>query len=89
MDATSIPVPADPDRDRSGTASVEITAGWHFSGGSDKGIFGYSASLLVAAYARTGEWAAKSRRALSCPQLCRGLGLDTPTVRTGENAVTC
>ncbi|MFI9617251.1 hypothetical protein ACIHCM_37360 [Streptomyces sp. NPDC052023] len=28
VDATSIPVLADPDSDRSGTASVEITAGW-------------------------------------------------------------
>ncbi|MFI6286109.1 hypothetical protein ACIBCM_15340 [Streptomyces sp. NPDC051018] len=88
VDATSIPVLADPDSDRSGTASVEITAGWHFSGGSDKGIFGYSASLLVAAHSRTGEGAAKGRRAPSYPQLCLGLSLDTPTVRTGENAVT-
>ncbi|MFJ4435193.1 hypothetical protein [Streptomyces sp. NPDC088923] len=88
VDATSIPVLAKPDSDYSGTASVEITAGWHFSGGSDKGIFGYSASLLVAAHSRTGERAAKGRRAPSYPQLCLGLSLDTPTVRTGENAVT-
>ncbi|MBD3579206.1 hypothetical protein ICJ52_23635 [Streptomyces sp. KD18] len=88
VDATSIPVLANPDSDRSGTASVEITAGWHFSGGSDKGTFGYSASLLVAAHSRSGEGAAKGRRAPSYPQLCLGLGLDTPTVRTGENAVT-
>ncbi|MGW6459130.1 hypothetical protein ACWF94_24945 [Streptomyces sp. NPDC055078] len=88
VDATSVPVLADPDSDRSGTASVEITAGWHFSGGSDKGVFGYSATLLVAAHSRTGEGAAKGRRAPFYPQLCLGLTLDTPTVRTGENAVT-
>ncbi|MFD7110112.1 hypothetical protein ACFWAF_07915 [Streptomyces microflavus] len=47
-----------------------------------------SASLLVAAHSRTSEGAAKGRRAPSYPQLCLGLSLDTPTVRTGENAVT-
>ncbi|MFI7354798.1 hypothetical protein ACIBTP_12705 [Streptomyces avidinii] len=87
VDATSIPVLARPDSDRSGTASVEITAGWHYRGGSNEGIFGYSATLLVAAHSRTSEQAAKGRRAPSYPQLCLGLTLDTPTVRTGENAV--
>ncbi|MFI8280040.1 hypothetical protein ACIGBH_35080 [Streptomyces sp. NPDC085929] len=87
VDATSIPVLARPDSDRSGTASVEITAGWHYRGGSDEGIFGYSATLLVAAHSRTSEQAAKGRRTPSYPQLCLGLTLDTPTVRTGENAV--
>lgn len=47
-----------------------------------------TASLLVAAHYRTGEAAARGRRAPSYPQLCLGLSLDTPTVRTGENAVT-
>ncbi|WP_311318656.1 DUF4265 domain-containing protein [Streptomyces sp. 2132.2] len=40
VDATSIPVLARPDSDRSGTASVEITAGRHYRGGSDEGGFG-------------------------------------------------
>jgi hypothetical protein len=34
VDATSVPVVAHPDSRRRGSASVEITAGWHFKGGS-------------------------------------------------------
>ncbi|MFI9617252.1 hypothetical protein ACIHCM_37365 [Streptomyces sp. NPDC052023] len=43
--------------------------------------------MLVAAHSRTSEEAAKGRRAPFYPQFCLGLTLDTPTVRTGENAV--
>ncbi|MEX2973079.1 hypothetical protein [Streptomyces sp. C184] len=86
VDATAIPVLADPDRERAGTASVEITAGWHHSAGADEGTFGYSASFVVAAHRRpAGEGTGKP---LAYPQLCVGLVLDTPTVRTGRNAVT-
>lgn len=86
VDATAIPVLADPDRERAGTASVEITAGWHYSAGADEGTFGYSASFVVAAHRRRpGERAGKP---LAYPQLCVGLVLDTPTVRVGGNAVT-
>ncbi|MEU9490090.1 hypothetical protein AB0D83_41845 [Streptomyces decoyicus] len=86
VDATPIPVLADPDKERAGTASVEITAGWHYSAGADEGTFGYSASFVVAAHRRRpGERAGKP---LAYPQLCLGLVLDTPTVRVGRNAVT-
>ncbi|KNB50383.1 hypothetical protein AC230_00815 [Streptomyces caatingaensis] len=89
VDATAIPVLAKPDSEFSGTASVEITAGLHFSGGSDEGVFGYSATFLVAAHTRpahvTGTTPAKTT---AYPQLCLGLVLDTPTVRTGPNAIT-
>ncbi|ANP56717.1 hypothetical protein J2Z21_009828 [Streptomyces griseochromogenes] len=86
VDATPIPVLAHPDSERTATASVEITAGWHYSGGSDEPTFGYSASFVVAAHRRRpGESAGKP---LAYPQMCVGLVLDTPTVRTGANAVT-
>lgn len=85
VDATSIPVLAHPATDRSPTAFVEITAGWHFSGGSGEGTFGYSASFVVAAHRRRpGESAGKPT---AYPQMCVGLVLDTPTVRTGRNAI--
>ncbi|MGW3511866.1 hypothetical protein [Streptomyces sp. NPDC000994] len=86
VDATAIPVLAHPDSDRNGTASVEITAGWHYSGGSDKGNFGYSATFVVAAHRRPpGQEAGDPT---GYPQMCVGLVLDTPTVRTGRNAIT-
>jgi hypothetical protein len=86
VDATAIPVLARPDSARSQTASVEITAGWHYSGGSDEPTFGYSASFVVAAHRRRpGE---EKGKPLPYPQMCIGLVLDTPTVRTGPNAVT-
>ncbi|MFE9659050.1 hypothetical protein [Streptomyces sp. NPDC005955] len=88
VDATAIPVMAKPDSEHSDSASVEITAGWHFSGGSDKGIFGYSATLLVAAHTRPPGPAGKTQGLVEYPQLCLGLVLDTPTVRTGPNAIT-
>ncbi|KUN06964.1 hypothetical protein AQI95_11950 [Streptomyces yokosukanensis] len=85
VDATSIPVLAHPASDRTPTASVEITAGWHYSGGCGEGTFGYSASFVVAAHRRRpGESAGKPT---AYPQMCVGLVLDTPTVRTGRNAV--
>ncbi|MET8178507.1 hypothetical protein [Streptomyces sp. NPDC005336] len=86
VDATAIPVLAHPDSDRTGTASVEITAGWHYSGGSDTGTFGYSASFVVAAHTRRPQDTAG--KATAYPQMCVGLILNTPTVRTGPNAVT-
>ncbi|WP_139151336.1 hypothetical protein [Streptomyces sp. WMMB 322] len=84
VDATPIPVLAHPDSGRSHTASVEITAGWHYSAGSSDGIFGYSATLVVAAHTKRPE---QGKKALPYPQLCLGLALDTPTVRTGQNAI--
>ncbi|MDK1348086.1 hypothetical protein QNO09_33360 [Streptomyces sp. 378] len=85
VDATSIPVLSHPASDRTPTAPVEITAGWHYSGGSGEGTFGYSATFVVAAHRRRpGESAGKPT---AYPQMCVGLVLDTPTVRTGRNAV--
>ncbi|WP_338897764.1 hypothetical protein WBG99_21000 [Streptomyces sp. TG1A-60] len=85
VDATAIPVLARHSSERSQTASVEVTAGWHFSGGSDEGTFGYSATFVVAAHRRRpGEPAGKPT---AYPQMCVGLVLDTPTVRIGRNAV--
>ncbi|MGW1978686.1 hypothetical protein [Streptomyces sp. NPDC001889] len=93
VDATAVPVMAEPDSEYTGTASVEITAGWHFSGGSDKGVFGYSATLLaatllVAAHTRPPRPAGKAQGLVEYPRLCLGLVLETPTVRTGPNAIT-
>jgi len=85
VDATAIPVLASPDSERTGIASVEITAGWHYSGGSDEGIFGYSATFVVAAHTRRPK--DQAGKPTAYPQLCVGLILDTPTVRTGPNAV--
>ncbi|MET8983806.1 hypothetical protein ABZX85_50450 [Streptomyces sp. NPDC004539] len=85
VDGTSIPVLADPASERTQTASVEITAGWHYSAGSDEGTFGYSATFAVAAHRRRpGEPPGKPT---AYPQMCVGMILDTPTVRTGRNAV--
>ncbi|MEU5102055.1 hypothetical protein AB0H07_07150 [Streptomyces sp. NPDC021354] len=86
VDATAIPVLAHPDSDRNGTASVEVTAGWHYSGGSNTGTFGYSATFVVAAHRRPPGQEAGDPTAY--PQMCLGLVLDTPTVRTGRNAIT-
>ncbi|MET7300371.1 hypothetical protein [Embleya sp. NPDC005575] len=80
IDATSIPVMSRPAGMRSGLGSVEVTAGWHFSGGSDDGVFGYSAHLIVAAH--------RGRRtSVPYPQLCLGFTLDSPSRRVGANAV--
>ncbi|WP_405771996.1 hypothetical protein [Streptomyces sp. NBC_01538] len=84
VDATSVPVVAHPDSRLRGTASVEITAGWHFKGGTGDKTFGYSATLAIAAHHRDHE----DETPKAYPQLCLGFELDTPTVRTGPNAVT-
>ncbi|MEV6500011.1 hypothetical protein [Streptomyces prunicolor] len=84
VDATSVPVVAHPDNRRRGTASVEITAGWHFKGGTGDKTFGYSATLAIAAHHRDHD----DETPKAYPQLCLGFELDTPTVRTGPNAVT-
>ncbi|MEU3958870.1 hypothetical protein AB0F42_03405 [Streptomyces buecherae] len=65
---------------------MEITAGWHYSGGSDKGVFGYSATFVVAAHRR--QPGQKAGDPTTYPQMCVGLVLDSPTVRTGRNAIT-
>lgn len=87
-DTTPVPAWHQPPRERRGLASVEFTAGWHYCGGSEEGIFGYSASLLVAASRRhpVGHRQA-GERVSRHPQLALGLVLDTPGKRIGPNAV--
>ncbi|NUW03076.1 hypothetical protein [Streptomyces sp. CAI 127] len=87
-DTTPIPAWHQPPRERRGLASVELTAGWHYCGGSEEGIFGHSASLLVASSRRhpTGHPQA-GERVSRHPQLALGLVLDTPGKRIGPNAV--
>ncbi|MFJ7910059.1 hypothetical protein [Kitasatospora sp. NPDC096204] len=88
VDTTSVPAWHHPASHRRELASVETTAGWHFSGGSDEGIFGHSATLLVAASRRHPAGRANAgRRVGKHPQLALGLVLDTPGKRVGPNAV--
>ncbi|WP_371598284.1 hypothetical protein [Streptomyces sp. NBC_00564] len=84
VDATAIPVSARDHSSRRGTASVEITAGWHVKGGTGEQVFGYSAALAIAAHHRDRD----DQTAKAYPQLCLGFELDTPGFRTGPNAVT-
>jgi hypothetical protein len=88
VDSTSVPSWQRPPSDRRGLSSVEITAGWHYSGGSDEGVFGYSATLLVAASRRHPEGHARAGQRISAhPQLALGLVLDAPGKRIGPNAI--
>jgi hypothetical protein len=88
VDTTSIPTWHRPPSHRRGLGSVEITAGWHYSGGSDEGVFGHSATLLVAASRRHPERHRHAgQRASAHPQLALGLVLDTPGKRIGPNAI--
>lgn len=88
VDTTPIPAWHRPPSRRRALASVELTAGWHFCGGSSEGIFGHSATLLVAASRRhpTGHPQA-GKRVSRHPQLVLGLVLDTPGKRIGPNAI--
>ncbi|MEU3074257.1 hypothetical protein [Streptomyces laurentii] len=87
-DTTPIPAWHQPARERRGLASIELTAGWHYCGGSEEGIFGHSASLLVAASRRhPGGHRQAGERVSRHPQLALGLVLDTPGKRIGPNAV--
>ncbi len=87
-DTTPIPSWHQPPQERRGLASVELTADWHYCGGSEDGLFGHSASLLVASSRRhpTGHPQA-GERVSRHPQLALGLVLDTPGKRIGPNAV--
>ncbi|MFG2409502.1 hypothetical protein ACGFR8_35225 [Streptomyces brevispora] len=60
----------------------------HYCGGSEEGIFGHSASPLVAAGRRHRAGHPKAGERVSRhPQLALGLVLDIPGKRTGPNAV--
>jgi hypothetical protein len=85
IDTTAVPAFARPPRRSNQLASIEITAGWHYSAGSDRPTFGYSATLAVAAHRRDPT---RTRDRRSHPQLALGLVLDTPGKRTGPNAIT-
>ncbi|WP_327129408.1 hypothetical protein [Streptomyces sp. NBC_01727] len=87
-DTTPIPAWHHPPSPRRELASVEITAGWHYCGGSEDGIFGHSATLLVAASRRhPAHHQQVGQRVSEHPQLALGLVLDTPGKRTGPNAI--
>ena len=87
-DTTPVPAWHRPPRERRGLASVELTAGWHYCGGAEEGIFGHSATLLVAASRRhAADHAQAGERVSRHPQLALGLVLDSPGKRTGPNAV--
>ncbi|MEV7928525.1 hypothetical protein [Kitasatospora sp. NPDC088779] len=87
-DTTAFPAWHRPHSKRRGLASVEITGGWHFSGGSTEGEFGYSATLLASVSRRhpAGHPAAGTRVSRH-PQLILGAALDSPGKRVGPNAV--
>ncbi|MFJ5233168.1 hypothetical protein ACIQBJ_25145 [Kitasatospora sp. NPDC088391] len=87
-DTTAVPAWHHEPSDRRDLASVELTAGWHFSGGSEEGTFGHSATLLVAASRRhpTGHPRA-GKRVSQHPQLALGAVLDSPGKRIGPNTV--
>ncbi|WP_432746596.1 hypothetical protein H7827_18420 [Streptomyces sp. JH002] len=88
VDTTAIPSWHQPPSDHRGTGSLESTAGWHFSGGSKEGVFGHSATLLVAASRRHPHSHPKAGRRVSAhPQLALGLVLDAPGKRIGPNAI--
>ncbi|MFF2627586.1 hypothetical protein ACFVUN_17665 [Kitasatospora griseola] len=88
VDTTSVPAWHHPPSDRRDLASVETTAGWHFSGGSDEGVFGHSATLLVAASRRhPAGHPRQGQRVGRNPQLALGLVLDAPGRRIGPNAI--
>ncbi|MFE0102961.1 hypothetical protein [Streptomyces sp. NPDC059009] len=80
VDATALPSWHKPPNDKLQLASVDLTAGWHFSGGSSEPTFGLSGHLALAALARpaTGRIA----------QIALGLVVDYPGRRTGTNAIT-
>lgn len=87
-DTTPIPSWHHPPSHRRELASVDLTAGWHYCGGAEEGIFGHSATLLVAASRRHPDGAAQAGERVSRhPQLALGLVLDTPGKRVGPNAV--
>ncbi|MCC3769847.1 hypothetical protein [Streptomyces sp. UNOC14_S4] len=88
IDTTPLPAWHHEPRTHKGLASVEITAGWHYCGGSTEGIFGHSATLLVAGSRRHPAGHPRAGHRISeHPQLALGLVLDTPGKRLGPNAI--
>lgn len=77
VDTTAIASWAKPSTRRH--ASLEVSAGWHVSGGGEK-TFGYSATLLVAGHT-------DPDLAGRYPQLCMGMALHSPSKEIGPQAV--
>ncbi|MFJ2774406.1 hypothetical protein [Streptomyces sp. NPDC087300] len=80
IDATALPSWHKPAREGRSLASLDITAGWHFSGGSSEPTFGLSGHLALAALPRP--------RPGRIAQIVLGLVVDYPGRRTGMNAIT-
>lgn len=80
VDATALASWHRPPSDKRRLASVDLTAGWHYSGGSSEPTFGLSGHLALAAASRP----AAGRIA----QIVLGLVVDHPGRRTGPNAIT-
>jgi len=80
IDATALASWHKPPSTKRNLASVDLTAGWHFSGGSSEPTFGLSGHLALAAASRP-----HSGRVA---QIALGLVVDYPGVRTGPNAIT-
>lgn len=80
IDATALASWHRPPSEKRQLASVDLTAGWHFSGGSSEPTFGLSGHLALAASSRPA--------AGSIAQIALGLVVDYPGVRTGANAIT-
>lgn len=87
-DTTPFPSWHHPPSERRPIGSIDVTGGWHYCGGAERGIFGYSATLLVAASGRHPAGHSKAgQRTSRHPQLALGAVLDTPGKRVGPNAV--
>ncbi|GHF46166.1 hypothetical protein [Streptomyces morookaense] len=88
IDTTPVPAWHDEPQTHKGLASIEITAGWHYCAGSTEGIFGHSATLLVAGSRRHPAGHPRAgHRITEHPQLALGLVLDSPGKRLGPNAI--
>ncbi|MGW6784076.1 hypothetical protein [Streptomyces sp. NPDC054987] len=88
VDTTPFPAWHQSHPDWKDLSSVEITAGWHHCGGSSDGIFGHSATLVVAASQRhPAGHVLEGKRVSRHPQLALGAVLDTPGKRIGPNAI--
>ncbi|WP_406510945.1 hypothetical protein [Streptomyces sp. NBC_00212] len=79
IDATALASWHKPPSTRRNLASLDPTAGWHYSGGASEPTFGHSGHLALAAAAhpRPGRVA----------QIVLGLVVDYPGMRTGANAI--
>ncbi|NEB35733.1 hypothetical protein [Streptomyces sp. SID14515] len=80
IDATALATWHKPASLRRGLASLNVTAGWHYSGGSSEPTFGHSGHLALAAQAGPGTG--------RIAQIVLGMVVDHPGRRTGRNAIT-